>query len=187
MKPISYLASIACLSLIVLLGSSCTQEIPDPELEVSAVSLKAGATTLEGELKTVRKAAMRYHSFQQAVRNGYADSYPFNPSPYVPQMGFHYINVGLMDGTFDMENPEILLYVPDAQGNLKLAGVEYAVPVALSPEAPEGFTGSEDHWEYNPNVAGGAWTLHAWVVLENPEGVFAPHNPNVPVSDPSLD
>lgn len=26
------------------------------------------------------------------------------------------------------------------------------------------------------------WTLHAWVHLKNPEGVFAGHNPDLPVS-----
>ena len=130
---------------------------------------------------------MRFHSFEQAKKLGYAEPSPFNPSPYIPNMGYHYTNMGLLDGTFDMEQPEILLYVPNEVGKLKLVGVEYAVPVALSETPPEGFIGNDDHWEYNPNVAGGAWTLHAWVVLENPEGVFAPANPEVPVLNPTQD
>jgi hypothetical protein len=178
----------AALFLSGMLGiSSCARPELDSEMEVSGHALKAKTETLESQLKEVRKAAMRFHSFEQAEKAGYAEPFPFNPSPFVPNMGFHYINVGLMDGTFEMEKPEILLYVPNAQGKLKLVAVEYAVPVGLSPEPPEGFIGGEDHWEYNPNVAGGAWTLHAWVVLENPDGIFAPHNRNVPASDPSLD
>ena len=172
--------------LMILLMVSCSKEDLASE-ELTGVALKTRSETLKGQLKKARSAAMRFHSFKQAEQQGYADPYPFNPSPYVPHMGYHYINVGLMDGSFELEKPEILLYVPNKQGKLKLVGIEYAVPVALSPNPPEGFVGEEDHWEYNPNVAGGAWTLHAWVVMDNPDGIFAPMNPDVPATDPSLD
>ena len=38
---------------------------------------------------------------------------------------------------------------------------------------PEGFVGNEDQWA----IIGSFWTLHAWVGLENPNGVFTPINP----------
>ena len=187
----SFKRSLWAVTAIALFGlagfSSCARPELDPEMEVSGTALKAKTQTVESQLKELRKVAMRYHSFKQAEKAGYADPFPFNPSPYVPNMGFHYINVGLIDGTFEMEKPEILLYVPNAQGKLKLVGVEYAVPGTPESTPPEGFIGDTDQWFYNPHVAGGSWTLHAWVVLENPDGVFAPLNPNVPASDPSAD
>lgn len=143
--------------------------------------------SLEEQLEAVRKLAMPFHSFEQAKKAGYADPSPFNPSPYVPNMGFHYTNGSLLDGTFELEKPEILLYVPNAQGKLKLVGVEYAVPGPPDSTPPEGFIGDEDHWHYNPMVAGGAWTLHVWVVEENPDGIFAELNPNVPKENPAED
>ncbi|EAR15958.1 hypothetical protein [Robiginitalea biformata] len=181
------LPGLLAAAVFLLLASGCSKPETGEDATLSAVSAKTKVETLDSQLKQARKAAMRFHSFQQAVKHGYADPYPFNPSPYVPNMGFHYINVGLMDGTFEVDRPEILLYVPNKQGKLKLVGIEYAIPAAPDSEAPEGFIGDEDHWHYNPEVAGGAWTLHAWVVMDNPDGVFASFNPDVPVSDPSLD
>ncbi|MFH6602395.1 hypothetical protein ACEZ3G_02820 [Maribacter algicola] len=181
LKKINLLAFMVSLLIFI----ACSKEEVDLESDLNMVSVKSKMENLESQLKKVRKAAMRFHSFEQAKKAGYADPYPFNPSPYVPNMGFHYINVGLIDGEFEIEKPEILLYVPNEQGKLKLVGVEYAVPKAISPTAPEGFAGDMDHWHYNPNVAGGSWTLHAWVILENPDGVFAAFNPDVPVSNPS--
>ncbi len=172
---------------MMLVLSSCSKEEVDSSSDIKAITAKTQVETLENQLKKVTKAAMRFHSFEQARKAGYADPFPFNPSPYVPHMGYHYINVGLMDGKFELEKPEILLYVPNEHGKLKLVGVEYAVPGPKNSTPPEGFIGSEDHWHYNPNVAGGSWTLHAWVVLDNPDGVFAAFNPNVPVADPSED
>ena len=173
------------LALSGLLGiSSCTKSEMDADEDLNALSLQA----MDGQLKEVRKVANRFHSFKQAEKAGYAELIPgVNPSPYVPHMGYHYTNLGLLDETFELKKPEILLYVPNAQGKLKLVGVEYAVPGTPESTPPEGFDGDEDQWAYNPHVAGGAWTLHAWVVLENPDGVFAPLNPNVPASDPSAD
>ena len=185
MKTTNYLVRYTTVLAISLLIVSCAKEDLDQAAPLEAINARASAETLEGQLKRVKQASMRFHSFEQASKAGYAEDLPFNPSPYVPNMGYHYTNVGLMDGVFNLEKPEILLYVPNSQGKLKLVGVEYAVPVALSPSPPEGFIGNEDVWDFNPHVAGGAWTLHAWVVVDNPDGVFAPFNPRIPASDPS--
>lgn len=170
-----------------LIFTSCSKEEAIIDSELTATMVKSEMETLDSQLKKVRQVAMRFHSFKQAEKAGYAEPFPFNPSPYVPNMGFHYINVGLMDGTFELEKPEILLYVPNEQGKLKLVGVEYAIPGSPESTPPEGFLGNEDHWHYNPNVAGGSWTLHAWVVIDNPDGVFAAFNPDVPSSNPAED
>ncbi|NHF58369.1 hypothetical protein FK220_003395 [Flavobacteriaceae bacterium TP-CH-4] len=159
----------------------------NPNVPSSDPYIKAQEEALKKQLETVTEVALPYQDFSKAEEDGYAVLSEFNPSPYVPYMGYHYTNGNLLDGVFELEKPEILLYVPDEAGNLELVGVEYAVPEALSPNPPEGFIGDADEWELNPNVAGGAWTLHVWVVLENPDGVFAPMNSMVPASDPSAD
>ena len=183
-KQITTKLYVAFLGM-ALIFSSCSKDDPTSDSELILTTAKSKRETLDNQLKKVRRSAMRFHSFEQAKKAGYAEPFPFNPSPYVPNMGFHYINVGLMDGTFELEKPEILLYVPNKQGKLKLVGVEYAVPGPEDSTPPEGFTGDEDHWHYNPNVAGGSWTLHVWVVIDNPDGVFAPFNPNVPAQNPA--
>ena len=95
-------------------------------------------------------------------------------------MGHHYLNPAIADGTFDINQPEIILYVPDANGNMQMVAVEYSI-IPNDPEnpgnPPEGFTGDNDVWHFNEMV--GQWQLHVWTILENPDGIFAPFNPAI--------
>jgi len=125
------------------------------------------------ELARLRQATARYHDLSQAVADGYVDI-----DVFVSGQGFHYLKPSLLDGTFEVEKPELLVYAPNPQGVLRLVAVEYAVPVSLSATAPAGFTGDDDVWHVEPDF--GLWVLHAWVWLNNPNGMFADFNPRVP-------
>lgn len=124
------------------------------------------------ELQQARASTAKYRQIKNAVKDGYEDI-----NVVIPQMGFHFMKSTLVDTTFDYRNPEILVYNMDSDSNYKLVAVEYAVPIALSPEAPEGFTGPYDVWTANEEI--GLWLLHAWVWYYNPDGIFDPTNPNI--------
>ena len=129
------------------------------------------------EVDQLRSALTSIDDIESAKDKGY-DS---EVTGYVKNMGFHYLNAAILDETFDVKNPELLLYVPDNHGGLKLVAVEYAVPIVdlnNPPPAPQGFKGDADVWEINTEFK--LWTLHAWVGVDNPHGIFAPHNPNIP-------
>lgn len=51
----------------------------------------------------------------------------------------------MVDATFDLRHPEILVYNKRADGSFYLPAVEYAVPLDLAATAPEGFSGSTDN------------------------------------------
>lgn len=131
--------------------------------------------TWELEVEQVATATAHYVDFQMALKDSLIDV-----SGYVPNMGHHYLNPSLVDGTFELEKPEIILYVPDGNGGMKMVAVEYAV-VPADPSnpgsPPEGFTGDLDKWHFNENI--GEWQLHVWTILENPDGVFAMFNPEI--------
>jgi hypothetical protein len=65
-------------------------------------------------------------------------------TPYVPCIAAHYLNSGLLDGTFDPAKPEILLFDgtdPDSH----LVGLSYLA--FTDPEnPPAGFAGDNDPW-----------------------------------------
>ena len=124
------------------------------------------------EVALARGATAKYHNIAAAEADGYV-----NIGLYIPNEGLHYVNFGLIDGIFDPEHPEVLLYAPTDDGDLRLVGVEYLVP--LSPSPPEGFTGAEDQWRSDAEGFG-LWELTAWIWLSNPEGIFADDNPRVP-------
>jgi len=125
------------------------------------------------ELARARQATTQFHDVEQALKDQYEDL-----NLFVPGQGFHFLNRSLLNGTFDPEKPQILVYAPTSRGRLRLVALEYAVPVDLSPDAPAGFTGDNDKWHIE--TAFGLWVLHAWVWQANPNGIFADFNPNVP-------
>lgn len=126
------------------------------------------------QLEEVRHAAARYFDVDAAVADGYMDI-----GVFFPNMGWHYLKPGLLDERFEATAPELLVYADDpCGGKRRLVAVEYAVPLDLSKNAPQGFAGSADVW--TANTAFGLWTLHAWVFEHNPDGVFAGYNPRVP-------
>ena len=146
------------LLLATLAWSACEDE---PEL-----------LEVEKELNSAADATERFATIDAAVAAGYADI-----EVVMQNMGYHYLNADLLDATFQVEEPEILVYAPDAGGTMRLVAVEYAVPLALSEVPPLGFYGDADVWDRNETFE--LWTLHAWVHRDNPDGVFASHNPTV--------
>ena len=118
-------------------------------------------TTLE--LQQARAATARYRNIENALKDGYT-----NIGVDVENMGHHYMNPSLVDGTFDIRKPEILVYNGDEDDGFELVAVEYAIP--LTAPMPAGFTGSTDVW--NGTSGFPLWLLHAWVWAYNPDGVF---------------
>ncbi len=149
------------------------------------------------QLTVSRGAAMSYPTVADAEKAGYS-----MVTPFVPLIGAHYINFGIVDGTFDPAKPEMLLYdgiKPDS----KIVGLSYFM--ASPAGAPDGFAGPNDHWHQHIGlcikdgvVVGGEsltdiqcqkrggnkvglkdmWMVHAWVVpgWESPQGVFSPEH-----------
>jgi hypothetical protein len=139
----------------------------------------AGAIAVTGaQLMDVADQTDRYEGIKRALKDGYE-----NINVFFPNMGCHYLSQGLLDGTFDHKHPELLVYAEEPGKAPLLVAVEYAVPISESPNGPpEGFPGDLDVWTRAD--AFGLWTLHAWVHLPNPDGVFAPDNPLVTQTSP---
>lgn len=127
--------------------------------------------TTMAELQQAKIATARYNNLANAIADGYVDI-----NVIVPHMGYHYMKSDYVNGTFEIDKPEILVYSRNqTNGQMKLVAVEYAVPNTF-PE-PAGFTGDYDVWDNNSTF--GLWLLHAWVWEYNPDGVFTDLNPNV--------
>ena len=163
MKTLSYTLVLAVAAGLLLIGCDSNEANSADE-------------TVRRALDRVRQATEPYRDIAAAAEDGYT----VQATDYVSGMGIHYLNPDLLDDRFEAERPEILMYVPRPDGGMELVGVEYATPVDLEAPAPapEGFSGDMDAWAINEQFS--LWTLHAWVWLDNPDGVFAPYNPEVP-------
>lgn len=131
------------------------------------------------DLAAVRAATAEYHDVDRALADGFVADPHCAESPQ-GVMGHHYVHYGrVADPTIDPLAPEVLLYVPGADGRLQLAGVEY---VKLDDdqdwetvEEPSVFGLPLD----GPMVHGGPlhYDLHVWIWRHNPDGTTAQWNP----------
>lgn len=129
---------------------------------------------LNQELAIARSATARYQTVEEAEADGYVDI-----NFCEPQEGCHWLKPSLLDAHFDPAEPEVLLYVPDDNGRMRLVAVEYLIPFELSTVAPEGFFGDADQWRQEAEGPG-FWELTVWLWLNNPNGIFEHHNPRLP-------
>ena len=125
------------------------------------------------QLARLRAATARYHDVQVAIADGYAPLSPCVALPSGPAMGIHYVNIPKVDATLNVVEPEVLIYLPDEEGDLKLVAVEFMIPTVFSPSAPQ-LMGQQFH----PGPQS-TWTLHAWIWRNNPSGMFADFNPSI--------
>lgn len=164
------------LSALILLLASCQKE-GRIEIEENSLTIPAKSKTAESSLlKSVRQATSRFHSTTQAIAAGYEPDDHCVSVPGLGGMGFHWVNPTLVDGVFDPEKPEAVLYAPGPNGNLRLVAVEYIV---INMGQPRPAFGNHPFDLNGTPVPAPHWSLHVWLYEENPNGIFTPFNPNV--------
>lgn len=154
--------ALTLAALTLALGTACKRNTTDPEVT---------------DLDRLRDATTTFQTFSSAVAAGYSEQITscwYHGTQGA--MGYHQGNVGLIDATPELTKPEALMYEPQANGSLKLVGVEYIVPVSeWTASAPPTLHGRT----FSRNDALGLYTLHVWLWKENPSGIYADWNPAV--------
>jgi hypothetical protein len=158
------------------------------------------------ELAAARFVALSFPTAADAQKAGY-----IRITPYVACIGAHWIKTSIMDSTFDVNEPEMLLY--DASGlDGRMIGLSYWVRSGED-SPPVGFAGPNDHWHQHIGLCVGrsgvlgneatsqakcermggqktdgkdAWMVHAWVVpgWESAWGLFSGEHPELGRSVP---
>lgn len=164
---------------LVLLGACGESQVPTDDMGTTA-GIQA-ASGKEKDLRTLRTVTEPFRDFAQATASGYSTEItPCMTDPTLGGMGFHYGNVGLIDGTAAVDAPELLLYEPQASGRYKLVAVEYIIPYTFAPkDGPAPVLFGET---FSQNDTFQLWGLHVWLWKNNPSGLFAPWNPRVSCS-----
>jgi hypothetical protein len=162
-----------------------------------------GNPALGPDLAAVRAATAAFHDVERAIEAGYATPIGGHCDEISSgAMGVHSGNPSLVQNqALDPERPEVLRYLPQDGGGVRLTGVEYVQPVLLrnpntgvvAPWLPQ------TPWPANyvvvtptPQLFGQTfqgpmpghvpgmpwhWDLHVWVWANNPSGMFAQWNP----------
>jgi hypothetical protein len=139
-------------------------------------------------LAQVRQATAPYKDINAAAQAGWVGRDPFCVSgPDRGAMGIHVTNPALISGNQpDVNEPQILIYEPQADGSMVLVGVEYVVLAdlwdAAHPTGPAPSVGGQFMLKFPaPNMFNmpSIYVLHAWAWRNNPVGNFALWNRNV--------
>jgi hypothetical protein len=145
-----------------------------PVLDSAPLASRAAGAQVNQALAAARAASARYHRVAAAEADGYFAASPCvaHPDASVGAMGVHYVNPALIgDPALDPDRPEVLVYEPQQNGELRLVAVEYMKPKAMPGGRPMLFG---QLFEDGPNET---YALHAWVWQHNPSGMFAAFNP----------
>jgi hypothetical protein len=166
----------------------------------SALTERALCERLASEIERSRAIALRYPKGADAKAAGWVPV-----TPYVPGIAAHFMRFDYVDGTFDIDEPEMLLY--DGTGDdANVLGLSYYVRLPGDAEPTDGFSGDNDHYHRHIGLCvkgtmvigdsttskedcaamGGTkadgsdgWMNHVWSVpgCESPWGLFSGINP----------
>ncbi len=136
-------------------------------------------------VKIVREITEPYKTVAAAEAAGYGLAFGCVSGPDKGAMGLHYVNMPLvLDGQIDAMRPEIILYEPTGDGQLRLVGADYLVFADVwdktHSSAPE-LMGQKFQQFEAPNRFGlpRFYTLHVWAWKENPTGTFVNWHANI--------
>ena len=136
-------------------------------------------------IRTVRAATERFKDVAVAEAEGYSLMFGCVSGPDSGAMGLHYVNLALVgDGQLDPARPEIVIYEPLPDGQVRLIGADFLVFAAdwhkANQPTPE-LGGQLMHLIQSPNRYGlpDFYTLHVWAWKDNPSGMFSNWHSNV--------
>ena len=138
-----------------------------------------------GLVKEVLESTRRFRDVTIAEAEEYGAFLGCVSGPQEGAMGVHFVNGGLVgDGVLDATLPEILVYEPQKNGQMRLVAVEYIVIAEAWDAAnatPPALSGQVFHYSGSPNRYGlpPFYALHVWAWKDNPHGMFVDWNPKV--------
>lgn len=158
-------------------------------------------TQPDQSLQQLARELEPFKDVNYALQQGYVRGSPCEQHPTLGAMGHHYVNPRLLgitsqpgqrvngNGTYIGTNPPpILLYIPDSNGGLRLAGIEllvFAEAWHQKHKQPPKFRGREfEYMADDPATSRDEahnfaphYDLHIWLFDHNPSGLYAQWNP----------
>ena len=144
------------------------------------------ASTLGSDLATIRAATADYHDIDDALAAGYGPLHTCTDHEGgIGAMGQHYVyGPEVTNTTFDLSQPEVLVFEPMPNGRSRLVAVEFVVfaePWDATHDAPPQLFGRELTLVPAPNRydVPSFYEIHVWLWKNNPSGTFSDWNPKV--------
>ncbi len=167
-------ATVAALTVTAMLCAG-----PAAANSGHGAELRSENREIRDQLRMLQKATAAFNSYDVASAAGWNAMISDCVSSPAGAMGYHIANLEALEGSpfeLNLLRPEVLLYAPLPDGSMEFLGVEYIVPYTPdNASTPPEMLGQV--LQYNPHLE--IWALHVWTERHNPEGIFAPFNPEV--------
>jgi len=170
----------AVLMLMCVLPSRALAQSEHAHMQAAAD--RSNGTAL---VNVVRESTERFKDVAVAVAEGYGSQFGCVTGDYGGAMGMHFVNFPLVfDNELDPTKPEIVIYEPMPNGQLRLIGADYLVLADAwnaKKVGPPQIMGQLMHLFESPNRFGlpAFYTLHVWAWKKNPTGSFVNWHSNV--------
>jgi hypothetical protein len=183
---------IACLATLGALGAC------DDGGELALTAADRAVTAVDESIQQARTATARYHDLANAAADGFekVGACQMLPDGSTAQ---HYFKLSRFDTSVSLAEPEGLLYVPTAEGEMKLVGIEHIWLIfqdgkpyfgcgvenpSCPPQVPAPAPIYGDvplEGPFPGHVPGMPWHYeqHAWIWSKNPAGTFAARNSGI--------
>src|SRR5258705_11853102 len=132
--------TVLLLAGIAILGGCRDEQIPTEaamRAQLQADASQSFGSSVNKDLATLRQATAPFQRFDSASHAGW--SAPITACMTDPGgaggMGFHYGNVGLINGTVSVGKPQLQLHEPEKNGRRRLGAVEYIIPAHIVPSS----------------------------------------------------
>ena len=170
--------SMKALSLAMIVAVvACDPSSTGPDTE--ALSPLTQSSTEGSVLADVRAATAQFHDVNAAIAAGYAQA-----TPCIANEGIRYRNGALLDAVIDPHQPEILIYEPKKNGDVRLVAVQYLVPSALwdATNTSPPSLGDQAFMDRRTPPFGAPvpnYSLVVWAWAPNSSGIYVIQNPAV--------
>lgn len=183
MAPAAFVRGLAMVAALAIAPAVAAQSTVAAHASQANANPSVSLTLMD----KVRAATARFIDVNVAIHEGWVPATPCVSGPQTGAMGVHYILPSRVpDGVLEPIEPEALIYEPQANGSLRLVGVEFIVIAAdWANVHPDGSTPAVDGHLTNfvdePNRYGlhAFYELHVWAWQHNPSGTFADWNTQV--------
>lgn len=130
-------------------------------------------------LGEIRAATAQFHDLDAAIAAGYVPA-----TACLQSEGIRYRNPALIDAVINLEQPELLIYKPIGNGQLRLVAVQYLVASALwdATHSSPPSLGEQPFMDRRSPPFGSPfpnYSLVVWAWAHNPSGMYVIFNPTV--------
>jgi hypothetical protein len=161
-----------------------------PGADSSASSANGSSPLVE----KVRNATEQFRDINAAIAAGFVQATPCVSGPDFGAMGVHFVlSSRISGGVLNAEQPTALIYEPQANGSLRLVGVEFIVLASVWASkhpggSPPALDGQLLNYIEAPNRYGlpAFYEIHVWAWEHNPVGSFADWNSHVTCTQQQL-